>query len=312
MKKKFIKISKPCSENWENMKPNNEGNFCEICSKTVLDFTGLNQFEIVQKLKKSNGSICGRVTKKQLDLPLMDFENHRTYKLPYSNVVSGLMIVTTLGVVAPLQAQHLESQTEIVMERDSVSQIYKNNEAVKPNLSKPGGFTTIKGIVKDQEQVSIENARITFISIQKIIVVYTQADGTFSIEVPTEIIDEDNVIRVSYTEIKNEKTNYNSFGFETTDYNLSKDEINSVYKIKAEPVEIYLGEIGSGFSKTDGNPIVVSEGVEIDFEHFLKMQNDKKCSYSLENKDYYHFASKEAIAIYGQKAKYGLFILVDK
>ncbi|MFB9077686.1 hypothetical protein ACFFLS_00750 [Flavobacterium procerum] len=312
MTNKFLKINKPCNENWENMKPNSEGGFCEICSKKVLDFTKLNQFELAQKLQKSNGSICGRVTKKQLDLPLIDFERHKNYKLPYSNVVSGLMIVTTLGVVQPLQSQNLGLQTEIVSKKDTVSQVDKNNEAVKPNLSKPNDFTTLKGIIKDQEEVPIENARVTFVSIQKIIVVNTKADGTFSIEVPTEIIDDDNVIRVSYTEIKNEKTRYNSFGFETADYILSKDEMNSVYKIKALPTIVYLGEIGSEISKTDGNPIVVSEGIEIDFEDFLKAQKDKKNSCNLENKDYYHFSSKVAVALYGQKAKYGLFILVDK
>ncbi|MDQ5928995.1 MAG: hypothetical protein QG594_773, partial [Bacteroidota bacterium] len=105
MKSIFIKLDKPCSENWETMKANESGRFCEQCSKTVVDFTTLNPFEIGQKMKMAKGNICARVSQNQLNEPLLDFEAERKRQLPYSNLAAGLMMATTMAANQPLLAK---------------------------------------------------------------------------------------------------------------------------------------------------------------------------------------------------------------
>ncbi|MGQ7947736.1 hypothetical protein [Flavobacterium sp. WC2509] len=39
MKNKFLKLDNPCSEKWKDMKPKDKGNYCDLCSKKVIDFT---------------------------------------------------------------------------------------------------------------------------------------------------------------------------------------------------------------------------------------------------------------------------------
>ena len=51
MQKKFLKLEKPCKELWENMVAKENGNYCHLCAKNVIDFTTLNQYEIAEKMK---------------------------------------------------------------------------------------------------------------------------------------------------------------------------------------------------------------------------------------------------------------------
>ena len=63
-----IKIPEPCSKDWNTMTPNKKGRFCNACSKTVIDFTKMNTFEIQDFINMNKGkSICGHIKQSQLD-----------------------------------------------------------------------------------------------------------------------------------------------------------------------------------------------------------------------------------------------------
>ena len=65
---KNIYIPNPCSENWNEMNPEEKGRFCSVCSKCVIDFTEKNTFEIQQIItEKSDESVCGRFYNHQLN-----------------------------------------------------------------------------------------------------------------------------------------------------------------------------------------------------------------------------------------------------
>lgn len=56
-----IEIKNPCQENWDAMKPNNNGRFCLVCQESVIDLTNKKPDEIALILKtNSNKKICGR------------------------------------------------------------------------------------------------------------------------------------------------------------------------------------------------------------------------------------------------------------
>jgi hypothetical protein len=55
-----IIIRKPCSESWDQMKPNAEGRLCGSCNTTVVDFTKMNTSEIKNYFQQLNGKkMCG-------------------------------------------------------------------------------------------------------------------------------------------------------------------------------------------------------------------------------------------------------------
>ncbi len=62
MEKPQIRISKPCKEDWSKMSINELGKHCQLCDKTVVDFTIMSSDQIAAYLmRKSKESICGRI-----------------------------------------------------------------------------------------------------------------------------------------------------------------------------------------------------------------------------------------------------------
>ena len=62
MEKPQLHIEKPCLEDWNKMSHNQTGRHCQLCDKTVVDFTQMSPEEISNYLtKKSKERICGRI-----------------------------------------------------------------------------------------------------------------------------------------------------------------------------------------------------------------------------------------------------------
>lgn len=63
-----IHIPDPCNENWDKMTPNEQGSFCQVCSKTVVDFSSKSEIEIQQFLLENiDKKVCGRFRISQLE-----------------------------------------------------------------------------------------------------------------------------------------------------------------------------------------------------------------------------------------------------
>ena len=63
-----LHIPEPCHEKWNNMTPVEKGRFCGSCQKQVVDFTNMNDEQVVAFFKRqSTGSVCGRFMQDQLD-----------------------------------------------------------------------------------------------------------------------------------------------------------------------------------------------------------------------------------------------------
>ncbi len=67
----FVRIPEPCHEDWNKMTVDEKGRFCNVCSKSVVDFTGKTDNEIHSILiKKSKEKVCGRFNKNQVERPI--------------------------------------------------------------------------------------------------------------------------------------------------------------------------------------------------------------------------------------------------
>jgi hypothetical protein len=65
-------IAEPCHERWDKMTPVEKGVFCGSCKKTVTDFSGMNDEEILDHLSARNFQpSCGRFRNDQLNRPLV-------------------------------------------------------------------------------------------------------------------------------------------------------------------------------------------------------------------------------------------------
>ena len=67
MKNHNLKIANPCNEDWNKMARNQLGRHCQLCEKTVVDFTKMSSEEIKEYLlKRGNERICGRIIKEPI------------------------------------------------------------------------------------------------------------------------------------------------------------------------------------------------------------------------------------------------------
>ncbi|MBL1219553.1 hypothetical protein JET18_01820 [Chryseobacterium sp. L7] len=81
---KKIYIPNPCSEIWETMASHEQGKFCSVCSKCVIDFTEKKSEEIESVFKeKRDEDICGRFFSYQLDKDVEKSEKLKSRFLKY-------------------------------------------------------------------------------------------------------------------------------------------------------------------------------------------------------------------------------------
>jgi hypothetical protein len=64
-----ISIPNPCHEDWEKMIPGEKGRFCLSCKNTIVDFSKMNDEQIIASIK-DNFTLCGRLSRNQLNRPI--------------------------------------------------------------------------------------------------------------------------------------------------------------------------------------------------------------------------------------------------
>ena len=93
---KTFGITKPCSENWETMTPNEKGAFCAKCAKNVFDWSGISRNEILNKMKEFAGqSLCAKMDNDQHDYfkEIFDSINYsEKTRMNYATVLSLFMV----------------------------------------------------------------------------------------------------------------------------------------------------------------------------------------------------------------------------
>lgn len=313
MKTKSLKINKPCNENWNAMLPNNDGRFCNICDKTVIDFSGLSQREISEKIKSSKGSVCAKITSTQLKTPFLDIVQEKHFKLPYSKTAASIMLAVSMASVQSCENTEAKVNTEItIIGNSKASEIALNETNSKISSNKETILFSGKTIREDGR--GIENAKITLITLQKLYSTYSKKDGSFVMEIPTEIIDDANVLRFEYDDIirlKKDEINYHDY-FETEDVILNEAELTGQYMMTPKQSGNILGGIGFYEYQEKYSPIVISDGVKVSFKEFNKAREGKKSSCNITNKGFMYFGHEAAIAIYGEEAKYGLYLFSNE
>src|SRR5688500_1195462 len=66
-----LQVPSSCRENWDNMRPDQNGRHCSSCQKSVIDFTQMTDQELVNYFTSHKGSTCGRFTANQLNKDIL-------------------------------------------------------------------------------------------------------------------------------------------------------------------------------------------------------------------------------------------------
>lgn len=119
MKAKTIKytIEEPCHEDWNQMKPEAKGRFCEACSKTVVDFSSMSDFSIVSYLEgKKHESVCGRFRPDQMEKSYSLSIPHRSFSFDLKAVALGLALTTFSAIHVDAQVTPIDTTQVIYQE----------------------------------------------------------------------------------------------------------------------------------------------------------------------------------------------------
>lgn len=133
-KKVNISIPKPCHENWEAMTPEEQGRFCSVCSKTVIDFTKASDKEIIEHLNK-DATTCGRFVSSQLNRDLIVPKEKSSYW-----ILASATLFSFLGIGSQTAYSQVRQDTIQTDKKDL------NQDSIKTE-KKP---FTITGVVSDE------------------------------------------------------------------------------------------------------------------------------------------------------------------
>lgn len=151
MAKLNISIPQPCHENWDAMKPEDRGRFCDSCQKNVIDFTKASDQEIVNAFQKDN-NLCGRFLNTQLNRDLIKPEKKSPVWLAAVTAFISLIGLNEISAQEPVKT----GQTPIDKERalgkfivtkptEQIEEIYISGVILDKMGPMPGANITIKG-----------------------------------------------------------------------------------------------------------------------------------------------------------------------
>ncbi len=120
-----IEVKTPCSEDWNEMRGNEQVRFCSHCSKSVNNLSTMTRREASKIIKQSNGNLCVRYVKNPAGgAPLFSEDLHqisrRAPRLAVGVMATALSLSSMAyaqGGVNPTRAAN--EKTEISQEKDS-------------------------------------------------------------------------------------------------------------------------------------------------------------------------------------------------
>lgn len=208
---KYINIPKPCHEQWQQMEAVNSGRYCNNCSKAVVDFTAMNNGEVIAYLSTTN-KVCGNFSQHQLVQinNALNVESAKSFswkRLVAAASVAGLfnlppVIAKTVHKVEqtqPTDRQYISKN----MPADTTSMLTVKGRVVDDKDPIPGVIIKVKGTTIKTE---------------------TNMEGYFTVNVPVA----SRVVEFSF------------IGYQTTEY-LVKDVQNKDIVMKLSPS--ILGDI---------------------------------------------------------------------
>lgn len=216
-----ITIQKPCSENWENMKPLGQGRFCDSCEKEVIDFTKFTNQDLINWFKKNIANTCGRLNQSQLNNLIVSKSTFSLKRFKPSLIAASL--VTLLSLPKFSGAQIKPHHSTFVSDQKSKSPMILAVE-------KRAETVVIRGKVIDKDDKSPVIAISITLKGGKVIGT-TDAKGNFEIKLDKDKFSKRVILEFRY------------LGYETREYKVNLNKNIPIF-IEMEISEAILGGLG--------------------------------------------------------------------
>ena len=133
---KKLEIKNPCSQNWDEMTPKGKGKHCNSCNKVILDFTEMNDVDLVKMLQSGKYS-CGLFTKQQMGTRYLEKEKNLSRKRYWSAIAASIVAGTLQLTSSYGQTQIPVRQNAPVVNRSTAEKLFENkNEPKNSNIEK--------------------------------------------------------------------------------------------------------------------------------------------------------------------------------
>ncbi|PWH81982.1 hypothetical protein DIS18_11985 [Algibacter marinivivus] len=133
MEQKFnLKISKPCSEKFNQFNKTKAGGFCNSCEKEVIDFRKMSDKELINYFTNKEHKTCGYFKTSQLKEYTQINEIRRTSKFKFLRIAAVAFI--SLTSLHHIQAQEQKPKSEIVQKSNEISNSQNNKSEVQEKL----------------------------------------------------------------------------------------------------------------------------------------------------------------------------------
>lgn len=163
----LISISKPCSQNWNDMQADAKGKFCSSCQNTVIDFTYLSDTELYDYFKNLKTIPCGRFHTSQLDRPVVPITVKR--KRPWMVIYKPLAVALALFMMKYNAAAGVKKDHSTMITPRQLT----THSFVAP------ASVTISGTVMHEKGRPLENAKIYM---ENTLVATTNKDGKYTFD----------------------------------------------------------------------------------------------------------------------------------
>ena len=219
-----IKINKPCSENWDSMENHGAKRFCDSCSKMVVDFTAMNDQQVMEIISQSSSKICGQFREKQLNYTYSKIEEKNTNAV-FPSLISSLLLFGTVSCIGDINTSQIHQTpitTQILMSEDTDAFSKKITQDLVMEIS---------GLVLDADNKQpIPYVVITLKDTK--IVARTDENGYFKLTIPEEIKAEFITLQLHY------------IGYEVMEYSVNRLSENQPIELYLAPQEmLLLGEV---------------------------------------------------------------------
>lgn len=210
--KLHIAIPEPCHENWDKMTPTEQGRFCDVCSKCVVDFTRFSDNELLAYFSNPPKNLCGRFENRQLNKTIEKVPVYRSwFSFPKKWVIA---VGLWLGILAKGTAN-----TPSISPFTSQQTIYSFD--FEPQTTSDS-TRTIQGVVIDSTTDEPLIGVDILISGTKT-GTHTDLEGKFKLQLPKEYFNKEAIIEARYV------------GYETISHKISTDTSFHVLKMTERP-----------------------------------------------------------------------------
>jgi hypothetical protein len=171
-----IIIPKPCHENWHNMTPNEQGRYCGSCQKTVVDFSGMSDKELIDYISKPGASACGRFSNDQLNKNLKSTVTRKRFSWSFFRniMLASLLSAEANAQVATVKKKRPATQQRALLARTVNIAIVEDNYLATPQK-------IVGAIFDSKTRQPVSGARVRSTDIKREVV--TDSLGRFSLTV---------------------------------------------------------------------------------------------------------------------------------